>query len=923
MAGLETVGRDTFGVFPLRGKLLNVRDANIKQIRNNAEVVNLFQILGLDMGKSYGNLSVPLSEQGLRYGRVMIMADQDYDGSHIKGLVLNLFHYFFPNLLARPGFLSEFITPMLKARRGKEEKVFFGMEEFRAWHKKEEENRREGGSRDDDEKDRQNHNKKKPRKWAIKYYKGLGTSTAQEAKEYFGELDKHHIFFRSQEAQESSSFVQWKKANCVEEGSYEDTAIDGGDGKDVLGGDGHFIDMAFNKKRSEDRRSWILNSDHEGDGSGGVNGHFTSDLDPFLDVSSVDIDGVVLEEFVKEDPRGEKRVFAQWLDAERARLSKDEESNDDGKKNLAADSSLMRQFYTYRDFINKELILFSNMDNMRSIPSTIDGLKPSQRKVLFACFKRKLTAEIKVAQLAGYVSEHTAYHHGEQSLHSTIISMAQDFVGSNNIPLLAPSGQFGTRLQGGKDAASARYIFTQLSEAARLLFPEDDDAVLNYLVEDGQPIEPDFYVPILPVLLINGSDGIGTGWSTSVPRYNPRDLIENARIFCREMEQETGSMLESESGSDEWVDKTDIDKKLLESKFLRDPDLSVLREMVPWTHGWRGIVEPTFSGNADANKEKRIWKSKGLVENIQIHSQSSATFEITELPLGRWTDDMKATLNDLSENQLIKRYEEHHTERSVHFIVHCGKPTVEALKSARARIKKKNSKKKKKNRASTEELESEMQAAFSGIIWDTVALKLETNINETNIHSFDRNHRIRKSEDPREVVAQHAQVRMDMYGKRKEQQLRDMRKELRKLRNRARFAAEMAESEKGIDRADGTEGETVRLRNRILGKPKSVLAAEMFAAGFDTEKMLEEEEEVEQGRGKEPSPSVVTVKDFEYLLKTALWNFTQESVEQLQQQKVDREGDLKKLAGTSLVELWRQDLKSMEDHLDASYQDVA
>lgn len=163
------------------------------------------------------------------------------------------------------------------------------------------------------------------------------------------------------------------------------------------------------------------------------------------------------------------------------------------------------------DFVNKELILFSMADNIRSIPSVADGLKPGQRKVLFGCFKRNLTKEIKVAQLAGYVSEKTAYHHGEASLTSTIVGLAQNFVGSNNINLLDPNGQFGTRLAGGKDAASARYIFTNLPRMTRAIFHPADDGLLNYLVEDGMGIEPDYFMPTVPMVLINGADGIGTG----------------------------------------------------------------------------------------------------------------------------------------------------------------------------------------------------------------------------------------------------------------------------------------------------------------------------------------------------------------------------------------------------------------------------
>ena len=105
---------------------------------------------------------------------------------------------------------------------------------------------------------------------------------------------------------------------------------------------------------------------------------------------------------------------------------------------------------SYADFVNKELILFSNMDNERSIPSMVDGLKPGQRKVIFTCIKRNDKKEVKVAQLAGSVSEKSAYHHGEASLMGTIINLAQDYIGSNNINLLEPRGQFGSRLQGGK-----------------------------------------------------------------------------------------------------------------------------------------------------------------------------------------------------------------------------------------------------------------------------------------------------------------------------------------------------------------------------------------------------------------------------------------------------------------------------------------
>ena len=184
----------------------------------------------------------------------------------------------------------------------------------------------------------------------------------------------------------------------------------------------------------------------------------------------------------------------------------------------------------YEEFVNNELIHFSTYDCARSIPNMVDGLKTSLRKILFCAFKRKLTSEIKVAQFSGYVSEHSAYHHGEASLNGAIVNMAQTYVGSNNIHLLMPNGQFGTRLEGGKDSASERYIFTMLNPITRFIFPSADDNILTYLNDDGLYVEPIYYAPIIPMILVNGSKGIGTGFSTEILCYNPLDIIHYLQL---------------------------------------------------------------------------------------------------------------------------------------------------------------------------------------------------------------------------------------------------------------------------------------------------------------------------------------------------------------------------------------------------------
>ena len=270
--------------------------------------------------------------------------------------------------------------------------------------------------------------------YKIKYYKGLGTSTNDEAKEYFSDIARHRIKFK---------YTGPEDDECVE--------------------------LAFSKKMVDARKEWLTNN---------------------------------LEDRKRRKELGLPEEYLYEKDTKAV---------------------------TYKDFVNKELILFSNLDNERSIPSVMDGLKPGQRKVLFACFKRKLTKEVKVAQFAGVAAAISAYHHGEASLLGTIINLAQNFVGSNNINLLMPQGQFGTRLQGGKDHASARYIHTMLSPIARKIFSPLDDPLYEYQYDDNLRVEPNFYVPIIPMVLVNGAEGIGTGWSTKIPNFNPADIVDNLK----------------------------------------------------------------------------------------------------------------------------------------------------------------------------------------------------------------------------------------------------------------------------------------------------------------------------------------------------------------------------------------------------------
>ncbi|KAK2090239.1 DNA topoisomerase 2-beta, partial [Saguinus oedipus] len=423
VSGLGVIGRDRYGVFPLRGKILNVREASHKQIMENAEINNIIKIVGLQYKKSYDDAE---SLKTLRYGKIMIMTDQ--------------------------------------ASKNKQELSFYSIPEFDEW-KKHIENQKA---------------------WKIKYYKGLGTSTAKEAKEYFADMERHRILFRYA-------------------GPEDDAAIT----------------LAFSKKKIDDRKEWLTN---------------------FM-----------------EDRRQRR---------------------------------------------------------LHGLPERND--------------KR----EVKVAQLAGSVAEMSAYHHGEQALMMTIVNLAQNFVGSNNINLLQPIGQFGTRLHGGKDAASPRYIFTMLSSLARLLFPAVDDNLLKFLYDDNQRVEPEWYIPIIPMVLINGAEGIGTGWACKLPNYDAREIVNNVR-------------------------------RMLDGL---DP-----HPMLPNYKNFKGTIQELGQNQYAVSGE--------------IFVVDRNTVEITELPVRTWTQVYKEQVLEPMLNgtdktpALISDYKEYHTDTTVKFVV---KMTEEKLAQAEA-----------------------------------------------------------------------------------------------------------------------------------------------------------------------------------------------------------------------------------------------
>ena len=239
----------------------------------------------------------------------------------------------------------------------------------------------------------------------------------------------------------------------------------------------------------------------------------------------------------------------------------------------------------------------------RTVANVVDGLKNGARKVLYVVDSDNITTDIKVANLSARVIERTEYLHAAGSLEGAIVTLAQNFVGTNNCNLLMPEGSFGTRFV--QEASASRYIHTKKSPWFDKLFDKKDYPILNKQEFEGKQIEPQYYVPILPLILINGSEGIGNGFSQ--------------KIFPRKLEDIKQAVL-----------------NIIEGKKVK--------ELIPYINGYKGIIEKTGD---------KSYVIKGCIER-----ENATTMLITEIPFQYDLSGYLSILDKLVDNKIIKDYED-------------------------------------------------------------------------------------------------------------------------------------------------------------------------------------------------------------------------------------------------------------------------
>lgn len=258
----------------------------------------------------------------------------------------------------------------------------------------------------------------------------------------------------------------------------------------------------------------------------------------------------------------------------------------------------------------------ASYDNYRKIASIVDGFKPSGRKIMYTVLKKNITSPVKVSILKSDAAAMTQYLHGDQSLEGVVVTLAQEFPGTNNIPLLKRKGTFGNRLKPA--AAAGRYIFTCKEDYIDKIFRKEDEAILTEQIFEGDKIEPKWYAPVIPMLLVNGSIGLTTGFTQRILQHNPKDLIK-------------------------WIEAKIDGKKL--------------PKIVPWFNGFIGdVVENKEKNekNAQVGQDDRVcWLIKGSYKKI-----SNTEIEIYEIPVGYTLEDYVDTLDKLLDDKVIRDYKD-------------------------------------------------------------------------------------------------------------------------------------------------------------------------------------------------------------------------------------------------------------------------
>lgn len=963
LSGLSIHGpsfRDYYGVFPLKGKFLNVRDASASQILNNEEVKNLKKILGLQQGKEYTLENI----KELRYGSVSLMTDQDSVTGDTPILVssnnlsnqqnISILYiqdiFDISSYISLPNGKQVFVldkelyswtsdgwTRIIKVIRHKTCKKLYrvvtnkGIVDVTEDHSLLDENgvkirpceiNKETNllhsfpfylSEKSDEEDLENRDKYKTKvtdenivtkfyecnkynaqmKYLLEVIKGNQVNL-----HYDKETDGYII--HSMEEEPSKCQYDGKNIKCrvleiielpdsdlfvydLETENHQFQAgvgeliVHNTDGSHIKGLLLNFFHHFFPSllkidgflktyitpivrgfKANGESLNFYTIADYENfKNSESANGYSfkyykglgTSSTKEMQEYFKSMNDITINYEYVKDADFDINMAFRKSMSQERKEWLKTYNPND----TIIYSCAKKHKVLPLNDFIHKDLKHFSNADNIRSIPNIVDGLKPSQRKVLYGTMLKcgSTNQSIKVAQLSGFISEKTCYHHGEMSLEQTIISMAQKFVGKNNLNWFEPLGMFGTRLAGGKDHASSRYIFTKMNAITYKTFRREDDTLLNYLYDDGDMIEPEKYFPIVPVILINGSEGIGTGYSTSIPCFNPIQVANECVKYAK-----------GENITDEWTPWYMGFKGVIHRKNIQFDNLISENTDDTSISSQLNTTEQSMEAQLSVCPNTNSYVSEGIF-SVNL---SEKKITVTELPIGVWTESYKEFLEEQ-----IALYSEYKKKSSVNTTKLLSEDKMKSTLPRFPIVQ-------YTNRCTDKDIHFEIIYETDKCFFEVeptnfnayclVKLKLYSKINISNMYAYTDNELI-KYNSVRHIMEYFCRIRLEKYCERKKIILDELKNNVLYLNERIRFL-EMVISGKLV----------------VFKKPKNILFDEMKSLQFQ-------------------------LKDnsFDYCVKMAIESFTFEKITELKKSVADINDKIRNLSIKTSNEMWIEELE--------------
>jgi DNA topoisomerase-2 len=393
-----------------------------------------------------------------------------------------------------------------------------------------------------------------------------------------------------------------------------------------------------------------------------------------------------------------------------------------------------------RQFLLGELLSFSCDNNARSLPCAIDGLKPSQRKILYVLLQQKIfKPDMKVAQLQGLVAKNTLYAHAEDTLGTTARTMAGEH--NHNINLLVPEGNFGNRH--GDEPGATRYIFTCAEPIARALFPAEDDFVLDRLTCEGELVEPNYMVPVIALVLCNGASGLGTGFACSVPACDVEQVLRWTRAHVaarRAAAAATDSTGQGTEDEDTGADAADAEATDGAAEATTDPLAACPPPEIPCPH------LNMFGGKSVEVTPGRTWAFKGVVTRPESH-----VFRVTDLPM-ETNNFHKAAVKALG--PLLKYTTPNNTDVKVDM---------------------------------TYVLHGETDVATVDAMWQKLQKLATLNVSAGNMYLWDADTKLRKFRSFEDILRHHADVRFARYSRRKAHQIEQLQQKIAELDDKCKF----------------------------------------------------------------------------------------------------------------------------------------